>query len=296
MKRFWRKGSRLIWLVALVFILPLEIEAASHCLAKQLAQETDHSLGYPSQGLLIWENDEEFLKLSEENKTPVRMAAFQTTLPDPLPGEEYNVGLAAKMLAGTVVQPGQIFSMNGTLGPRTREKGFREGPAYSGGQVIRVIGGGICKISTTLYNMATLANLQIIERRPHGMLVPYVPPGQDATVSYGTTDFKFRNTTDSPLMIWAEKVDNTLYMAFYGKARVPRVTWHHQVLLRRAMPVIRRYNPRLLAGKEQLVQAGAEGVRVKNWILIHHQDGTTERKDLGIDYYVPMPQIIDFRK
>ena len=68
----------------------------------------------------------------------------QTTLPDPLPGEEYNVGLAARMLAGTVVQVGQVFSMNGTLGPRTKEKGFREGPAYSGGQIIRVTGGGIC--------------------------------------------------------------------------------------------------------------------------------------------------------
>ncbi len=286
----WKK---IILLFTLIFVVPVLTLAAS---SKQPGQKADHPLGYPANGLLIWENDEEFLKVRTELKTPIRMAAFQTTLPDPLPGEEYNVGLAARMLAGTVVRPGQVFSLNGTLGPRTKSKGFREGPAYSGGRIIQVTGGGICKISTTLYNVAILANLEIIERRPHGMLVPYVPPGQDATVSYGTLDMKFRNTTNSPILIWAEKVDNTLYMAFYGNVRPPKVRWYHQVLFRWEMPVFRYYSPDLPSGEERVVQSGAEGIQVKNWVTIHHANGKTEQKELGIDYYNPMPKIINYGK
>ncbi|MCL6589581.1 MAG: VanW family protein [Firmicutes bacterium] len=259
-------------------------------------QDNEHPLGRRAHGLLIWENDEEFLIRRSKIQALIRMAAFQTTLPDPLPGEEYNVGLAAKMLAGTVVQPGEIFSMNRVLGPRTREKGYREGPAYSGGQVIRVIGGGICKISTTLYNVAILANLEIIERRAHGMLVPYVPPGQDATVSYGTVDFKFRNTTGGPVLIWAEKVENTLFMAFYGRETPPKITWGHKVLYRREYPVIYRYNPGLRPGEERVVQPGAEEIRVRNWIEVDCLGGKSVVKDLGEDYYQPMPKIIETGK
>jgi vancomycin resistance protein VanW len=290
----WRKKILFILLMVILPVLPLA--AHSTVDTSKAIPEANHPLGHPARGLFIWENDEEFLKHCAECKITVRMAAFQTTLPDPLPGEEYNVGLAARMLAGTLIQPGQVFSMNETLGVRTREKGFREGPAYSGGQIIRVTGGGICKISTTLYNVAILANLEIIERRPHGMLVPYVPPGQDATVSYGTIDLKFRNNTGSPVLIWAEKVGNTLYMAFYGCIRPPEVVWHHQDLFRREIPVIRRYNPQLSPGEEKVVQSGAEGVRVKNWVTIHYKNGKTELKEMGVDYYDPMPRIIEFGK
>ncbi len=294
MNTFMKKITLFILLTAIISALTLAVRSAPYFITKQPMQEADHPLGYPAKGLLIWENDEEFLKLCAEYQTPVRMAAFQTTLPDPLPGEEYNVGLAARMLAGTVVQASQIFSMNGTLGPRTREKGFREGPAYSGSRIIGVTGGGICKISTTLYNVAILANMEIVERKPHGMLVPYVPPGQDATVSYGSIDFKFRNTTGKPVLIWAEKVNNTLYMAFYGSNRSPEVVWYHRNLSRREVPVSRRYNPQLSTGEEKVVQFGAEGVRVKNWVMVHYDSGRVERKELGVDYYDPMPKIIEF--
>jgi vancomycin resistance protein VanW len=308
LKLSWGKTWRILrWLIIICLISQsMEYGAGIQALLKLRTswpqtsvgthREKEHPLGRQANGLLIWENDEEFLKSRSEIPTPFRMAAFQTTLPDPLPGEEYNVGLAAKMLAGTVVQPGEVFSMNRTLGPRTRQKGFREGPAYSGGQVIRVVGGGICKISTTLYNVAILANLEIIERRAHGMLVPYVPPGQDATVSYGTADFKFRNTSGQPVLIWAEKVNNTLFMAFYGGRIPPQVTWGHKVLYRRENPVIYRYISGLRPGEKRVVQTGAEEIRVKNWVMVHYPSGKSMVKDLGEDYYKPMPKIIETGK
>ncbi|HEX7714500.1 MAG TPA: VanW family protein [Bacillota bacterium] len=280
----------IIFWSALSVVIP---SGASQSALASAPATTGHPLGKPAQSLLIWENDEEFLRVCEENQAQVRMAAFQTTLPDPLPGEEYNVGLAAQLLAGTVVPPGGVFSMNGTIGRRTRERGFREGPAYSGSQIIRVTGGGVCKISTTLYNVAILADMAVVERKPHGMLVPYVPPGQDATVSYGTVDFKFRNTYKFPVVIWAEKVGNTLYMAFYGRIRPPRIIWDHQILNRQPIPTLYLPNPRLPRGTKKVIQAGAEGITVKNRLIIHYPSGETVLRELGTDYYRPMARIVE---
>jgi hypothetical protein len=110
-------------------------------------------------------------------------------LKDPLPGEESNVHLAAKILSGAIVNPGEIFSQNERIGPYSESRGFQKGPTYNGSKLSTTIGGGVCKIASTLYNAAILSNLPIVERHPHGMPVPYVPYGQDATVSYGKIDF-----------------------------------------------------------------------------------------------------------
>lgn len=74
------------------------------------------------------------------------------------------------------------------------------------------------------------------------------------------------------------------------------MTWHHQDLFRREIPVIPRYNPHLSLREEKVVQSGAEGIRVKNWVTIRYENGKTELKELGVDYYDPMPKIIEFGK
>jgi vancomycin resistance protein VanW len=252
-----------------------------------------HRYGRPVSGPLIWENDRKFHEVCAKYKTSVRMSAFQTTLPDPLPGEEYNVALAADILAGTVIQPGRIFSANQTIGPYSSKRGFREGPTYLGPQLIKTTGGGVCKIASTLYNVATLANLKIIERRQHGMLVPYVPPGQDATVSEGNKDFKFKNNTADPIIIWADTKENTLYMAIYGGTKPPKVTWYHKILSRQDFKTVYRNNRNLKPGEEKVVLEGAEGMTVKNWLTIEDANGTVTKKDLGVDYYRPMLRIIE---
>jgi hypothetical protein len=242
-----------------------------------------HRYGRPALGTLIWENDRRFHEICAKYQTSIRMSAFQTTLPDPLPGEEYNVALAADILAGTVILPGKVFSANKTVGPYNKKRGFKEGPTYYGTQLIKTTGGGVCKIASTLYNVATLANLKIIERRQHGMLVPYVPPGQDATVSDGDKDFKFKNDTNHPIIIWADTKENTLYMAFYGRTKPPKVTWHHKILNRQQFKTVYRYNSSLKPGQEKIVMEGAEGMTVKNWLTIEGQNGVKLKKELGID-------------
>lgn len=255
--------------------------------------ENAHPYGRPFNGVLSWENSRGFHEFCAKNNVSIRMSAFQTTLPDPLPGEEYNVALAADLLAGTVVKPGKVFSMNAAIGPYSQAQGFREGPAYYGTQVLKTIGGGVCKIASTLYNVVVLANLAIVERHQHGMQVPYVAPGQDATVSDGAKDFKFKNNTGHPVVIWADTHQNTLYMAIYGLTRPPQVVWHHQVLNRQKTRTFYRYNRQLKPGETKIVIPGAEGLTVKSWLTITYPNGTIVKKELGISYYKPLPQVIE---
>ena len=97
-----------------------------------------------------WENDNEFIKARLRNNTSMLLGGYRTVLKDPLPGEEYNVHLAASLLAGIVVKPGGIFSQNASIGPYTEEKGFEKGPTYIGTTLTETIGGGVCKIASTL--------------------------------------------------------------------------------------------------------------------------------------------------
>lgn len=169
-----------------------------------------------------WEANKEFIDSKAKNQTPVMMAAYRTVLRDPLPGEEENVHLAARSLAGTVIKPGEVFSQNSKLGPYVESRGYKKGPTYMGTTLTTTIGGGVCKIASTLYNVTILSNLLVEERSAHSMPVPYVPYGQDATVSYGNKDYRFRNNTNHPIMIWSQGVDNILYIAFYGNSTPPR--------------------------------------------------------------------------
>lgn len=240
-----------------------------------------------------WENDENFQTAVKNNQNPIMMAAYQTVLRDPLPGEENNVHLAARILAGTVVKPGQVFSQNAAIGPYNRARGFQKGPVYIGTRLSTTIGGGVCKVASTLYNVTVLSDLKVIERHSHGMPVPYVPYGQDATVSYGFKDFKFQNNTDFPILIWSEGVGNTLYIAFYGRKIPPRVEWHHQFLKKIQASKIYRNNSSLPPNSEKVVVEGMDGAVVKSWVSIINPEGITIQKSLGRSYYSPMPSIIE---
>lgn len=114
-----------------------------------------------------------------------------------------NIVLAAQKINGKVLNPGESFSYNGTVGQRTAAAGFKEAGAYLEGKVVQEIGGGICQVSSTLYNAALLANLKITSRTNHYFPVSYLPDGLDATVSWQSPDFRFVNNTAYPIKILA---------------------------------------------------------------------------------------------
>lgn len=292
-----------IWLIIGLFFISISLSGCAGSSADRKKAETKPAPQKPAVQAdkqesgpvkaVPWEKDRNFKNKQKETGAQVRMAAFRTVLRDPLPGEEQNVHLAARLLAGTVLQPGQVFSQNDTIGPYNRSRGFQAGPVYSGTEVKTTIGGGVCKIASTLYNVTILCNLPVIERTPHNMPVPYVPYGQDATVSYGVNDFKFKNDLPYPILIWAQGVGNKLYIAFYSKSQPPRVEWHHQFLKRQKAPTVYRQNPSLPAGQEKTQMKGMDGAVVKSWVTITKKDGTTTTRQLGISSYQPMPYIIE---
>ena len=112
-----------------------------------------------------------------------------------------NLILASKKINGTVLMPGEIFSYNKVVGARTIAAGYKEAPIYVSGRVEDGIGGGICQITTTLYNAVLYANLDIVERSNHQFVPSYAGPSRDATVVYGAIDFKFKNNRDYPIKI-----------------------------------------------------------------------------------------------
>ena len=240
-----------------------------------------------------WKNDRDFLKAKEKNNTPILLAGFCAVLKNPLPGEEYNVSLACKKIKGQVIKPDKIFSQNLAIGPYTKLRGFKEGASYIGDNIIMTEGGGVCKIATTLYNLAVLSNLEIIERHNHSMPVNYVPYGQDATVAYGVKDFRFQNTTESPILIWSEMIGNRLYMGFYGTEKPPKITWNHEMknITKPSIKYIK--NQKLDPGQMKTVLEGMDGATVKSSIIITYSDGHYIIKNMGTSYYLPLAKVIE---
>ena len=115
-----------------------------------------------------------------------------------------NVALAASTFNGRILLPGEVFSYNTSTGSRTAEKGYKMAPVYKGGKSVDEIGGGICQPSSTLYLATLNSNLKIVERHHHTYAVGYVPDGMDATVYYGSLDYRFENDTDYPIKLVSE--------------------------------------------------------------------------------------------
>lgn len=243
--------------------------------------------------VLPWDNDNVFLKAMENSGTDRLIAAYKTVLLDPLPGEEFNVHLCAKLMSGTVVEPGCVFSQNKTAGPYTIKKGFQKGPTYTGPKLITTTGGGICKVATTLYNVTVLSNLPVIERHYHSMPVSYVPYGQDATVAYGSLDFKFKNNTNSPILIWAHGIGDTLNIAFYGNYTPPKVEWQHETLSTTKTATVYKTIKNLAPETKKVVVHGMDGKVVKSTVIITFSDGKVVKKNMGISKDKPLLYIIE---
>lgn len=242
---------------------------------------------------LPWKNNKDFLELKEKHKTPLLLAAYCAVLKDPLPGEGFNVDLASSGMKGLLLKANDTFSMNSSLGPYSKSKGYKEGASYSNGQVVMTEGGGVCKIATITYNLAVLSDLEIVERYNHSMPINYVPYGQDATVFYGVKDFKFKNTSEDNILIWAEMIDNRLYMAFYGSKKPPLVEWSHEVSNIVDPPTKYIENPDLDKGQTNIITQGLKGANVKSIVTLTYPDGRIKVKNMGISNYRPLPKIIE---
>ena len=197
------------------------------------------------------------------------LAGFHTDFGSSSTNRRHNVELAARKIDGTLLAPGATFSYNDVVGPRTPKLGWLEAPTYQDGQVVPGPGGGVCQVSTTLYNAVLRAGLKIVQRSHHSMPVHYVEPGRDATVAYDDIDFKFRNSTDAPLLIAAKATGGILSFSLHGKA-----------------PLSPQQIDLASSGHTPTADGG---FRVTTYRIIRATDGTVQREPLSTDTYAPPP-------
>ncbi|MGN0823740.1 MAG: VanW family protein [Candidatus Coproplasma sp.] len=151
-----------------------------------------------------------------ENNTK-ELYSFTTYFDGANVGRAANIRLAASKINGTVLRSGEIFSFNGTVGARTPENGFKQAKIIQDGRYVVGYGGGVCQVSTTLYNAAALSGLTICEYHPHTLKVSYVAPSRDAMVSGSYYDLRFKNTRLTPIYIRANCTFNSVTCTVYGK-------------------------------------------------------------------------------
>lgn len=149
------------------------------------------------------------------------LGKFSTIFKESQISRSANVRNALSFINGTVVYPGETFSVADTIYPLTSDNGYAEAPSYAGGQVVDSLGGGVCQVSTTLYNAVLLAELEIVERAPHSMVVSYVKPAMDAAIAGDYKDFKFKNSSEVPIYIHGSASGGVLTFIIYGEETRP---------------------------------------------------------------------------
>lgn len=255
---------------------------------------------------LIQEDKEEYiipLKITIADKTvsdlgeeafPNILGTFTTRYDASNKNRSNNISLASDKIDGTVIMPGEIFSYNQTVGKRTIDAGFKEAGAYAGGKVIQEVGGGICQVSSTLYNAVLYANLEIVDRSNHYFQTSYVDAGRDATVSWGTVDFKFRNNRQYPIKIEAISKNGVTKISIKG---IKEEKEYEVVIQSEITSIIQKTikyeeDTSLDSSIEQVEQEGHNGCTSKTYKILKLNGATVSTEEISTDYYHPLEKII----
>lgn len=195
-----------------------------------------------------------------------------------------NIRLAAELLNGVIIQGGETLSFNKTVGARLPERGFLKAKIIENGEYTEGVGGGVCQVSTTLYNAALLSGMAVTEFHPHSLAVGYVEPSRDAMVSGSACDLKFRNPSKYPVYLRSHTAEGSVSFEFYGKSDGAKYSLESVIL---------GYLP---APEEQCadpsdVREGRDGVRSEGYLLIE-RSGYVKRVKLRRDKYLPQKRLV----
>ena len=209
-----------------------------------------------------------------------------------------NVEVGASKINGTLIMPGETFSVTAAVTPFNADNGYYPAPSYESGQVVDTYGGGICQVSTTLYNAVLKAELQVDERHNHTMLVSYVDPSKDAAIAEGLMDFVFTNNTDAPIYIYGVGYQGTLNFTIYGhETRDPNrsISFRSETLSQTDAST----NVKLVAKSDQNIgylnqtQSAHQGLEAVLWKDIVNADGTTDTVQVNSSSYQASPAIYE---
>ena len=225
---------------------------------------------------------------------PNLLSSFSTKYDETNVSRSKNLKIAMSKLNGVVVMPGEVCSYNKTLGKRTVEEGYQYANGFAAGKVVPMLAGGICQISSTLYDAVLYANLDIVERHNHMFQATYVEPGKDATVVYGSLDFKFKNTRKNPIMIKTKCSGGLAEIKIFGikeeiEYDIEIIT---NVLSYTPYNVVYQTDSSLAPGKQRVAQYGLQGCKSITYRIKKLNGQEVSKEVLSTDTYSPLTKII----
>ncbi len=233
----------------------------------------------------------------ELEKITTVMSEFKTTFSAGNIARSANIRLAATRINGLILMPGESFSFNDYLGQRTQAKGFHVAGVYVSGRHDVDVGGGICQVSTTLYNAAVRGEVKIDKRYPHSLPVPYVPLGQDAAVSFPNPDLKITNDHEFPIALAATPEKSQLTFRILGASKSEYTYKFESQLISswsRGEKIV--HNPALGYGVRKVMDSGGSGRKVRTWKLIYKDGKLVKKVNMGDSTYSGGPRIIAMNK
>lgn len=226
---------------------------------------------------------------------PDQLSSFSTSFKSSNSNRSTNIRLCASKINGVVLMPGETFSFNSTVGKRTPEAGYKEAPAYLNGKTIMDYGGGICQVSSTLYNAVLYSNLEITERYNHGYQPSYVKSGLDATVSWGGPDFKFTNNRNYPIKIMTDTSNKILNIYIYGLKTENDYTVKLEARYLSTIYYSTTYqkDSSLAPGETRTIQSGSNGCKTATYKYLYDKAGNLVSSEcISRDTYNPHNAII----
>lgn len=228
------------------------------------------------------------------------LGSYSTSYATSTAARANNVKVAANYIDGTVLYPGKTFSVIKTIKDRTEANGYQSAPEYSSGKVVEGIGGGVCQVSTTLYNAVINAELEVVERSPHSMVVAYVDVSRDAAIAGDYKDFKFKNNTEVPVYIAAVADGATLSFRIYGEETRPenRTIKFKSEILETIEPGEAKITEDSSKPESYraVTQSAHVGYKAKLWKLVYVDGKRTEKIQLNSSVYAAEPEYITVGK
>lgn len=223
------------------------------------------------------------------------LGSYNTNFSDSSSSRCANIAIAAGKIDGTVLYPGEEFSVYEAIGPLDASGGYELAGAYENGQVVQSYGGGVCQVSTTLYNAAILAELEITERSNHSMIVTYVKPSMDAAIAGDYKDLKFVNNQEYPIYIEGYTVGKNIYFNIYGKETRPsnRVVSYESEVVSTVDPGVQFVATGDPAGYISVAQSKHTGYTAQLWKIVT-VDGVEESREVfNKSTYKASPKIVN---
>lgn len=205
-------------------------------------------------------------------KQLVLRSSFYTSYINSTEERKSNIKLCAKSIDNTLIDVGGEFSFNNVVGARTEKRGYKRAKIIVNGEFVDGVGGGVCQVSTTLYNAVLLADLQVLECHAHSLPVSYVVPSFDAMVNSGWADLKFKNNTKNPVYLKAQADDEKIKISIYGQAmhykinRVSNIVGKIMPLPEQIIFDDKGEYPQLYEGEKKFLRYGKEGIKSEGYI------------------------------